>query len=104
MKRKPYWGMSQVELERATKELESPFVVDKSRPLTATERKQWSKLKRKRGRPRVGLGCPRISVSMERDLLRRVNELAKRRGLSRSELLALVLEKEVVRARRTRSA
>jgi metal-responsive CopG/Arc/MetJ family transcriptional regulator len=55
-------------------------------------------LKRKRGRPRIGLGFRRISVSMERDLLRRVTELARKRGLSRSKLFALVLEQEVTRA------
>ncbi len=98
MKRKPYWEMDREELDRATKQLDAPFVIDKSRPLTPAERKEWHRVKRKRGRPRVGLGFLRISVSMERGLLRRVNALARTRGLSRSKLLALVLEKEVARA------
>ena len=103
MKRKPYWKMSREELDRAAKEFDAPFVIDKSRALTAAERKQWHRLKRKRGRPRVGLGFVRISVSVERGLLRRVNELAKMRSLSRSQLLALVLAKEVARASKGRS-
>jgi hypothetical protein len=98
MKRKPYWDMTRDELRQATKEFDAPFVIDKSRPLNRSERRRWQKVKRKRGRPRVGLGSLRISVSMERGLVRRVTELAKKRGLSRSRLLALVLEKEVARA------
>lgn len=98
MKRKPYWEMDTEELDRATRQLNKPFAIDKSRPLTPSERKLWQKVKRKRGRPKVGLGFLRISVSMERGLLRRVNALARARGLSRSGLLTLVLRKELARA------
>jgi hypothetical protein len=66
--------------------------------LTSTERKRWRKLKKKRGRPKVGRGFKRISVSIERGLLGRVNALAKKRRVNRSRLLALVLEEAVARA------
>ena len=97
MKRKPYWEMTGDELAAATKDFDAPFVVDKSRPLTPSERKRWRNLKRKRGRPKVGQGFKRISVSIERGLLGRVNALARKRGVNRSKLLALVLEEAIAR-------
>jgi hypothetical protein len=92
MKRKAYWEMTAAELEQATKRFQEPFVVDQSRPLNPAERKQWARAKRKRGRPKVGQGSKRISVSIERGLLKRVTALAKKHRVSRSRLLAEVLE------------
>ena len=97
MKSKPYWKMTADELAEATKEFDAPFVVDKSRPLTPSERKRWRNLKKKRGRPKVGRGFKRISVSIERGLLGRVNVLARRRRVNRSRLFALVLEEAIAR-------
>ena len=97
MKSKPYWEMTDDELAEATKEFDAPFVVDKSRPLTPSERKRWRNLKKKRGRPKVGRGFKRISVSIERGLLGRVNVLARRRHVNRSRLFALVLEEAIAR-------
>lgn len=92
MKRKKYWEMNSEELAAATKQFDEPFVAEKSRPLTAAERQQWARVKRKRGRPRVGQGYQRISLSLERGLLARVTACAKKRGLTRSRLVAQVLE------------
>ena len=97
MKSKPYWEMNADELAEATKEFDAPFVVDKSRPLTPSERKRWRSLKKKRGRPKLGRGFKRISVSIERGLLGRVNALARKRRVNRSKLLALVLEEAIAR-------
>jgi hypothetical protein len=97
MKRKPYWEMSSEELAAATRDLDAPFVVDASRPLTALERKRWKSVKKKRGRPRIGRGFKRISVSIEKGLLGRVNALARKRRVNRSKLLALVLEEAIAR-------
>ena len=91
MKKKPYWEMTSKELDEATRQFNEPMVVDRSRPLTGKERGRWRKVRKKRGRPRVGLGHARISVSLERGLLKRVTALAKRRKISRSRLLAEVL-------------
>src|SRR5439155_12905253 len=93
MKRKPYWEMTTPELAEATRQFDEPFVVDRSRPLNAEERKQWQRVKRKRGRPKNGQGFQRISVSVERGLLKRVTALAKKRRVSRSKLFAQVFEK-----------
>ncbi|MGH7193383.1 MAG: hypothetical protein ACREJM_07585 [Candidatus Saccharimonadales bacterium] len=63
-------------------------MIDRSRPLTACERDQWRRLKRQKGRPKVGQGHQRISVSIEKGLLKRATALAKKRKLSRSGLVA----------------
>jgi hypothetical protein len=90
-KPKPYWKMKPNELSKATEQFDEPFVIDKSRPLTAAERDRWESVRRKRGRPKVGKGFKRVSLSLEQDLLRRVTSLAKKRRISRSRLIALVL-------------
>jgi hypothetical protein len=95
MKQKQYWEMTTKELADATKQFDEPMVVDRSRPLTAAEQAQWNHLKRKRGRPKVGRGFKRISVSMEQGLLKRVTALARKRKISRSKLLAQVVEQSL---------
>jgi hypothetical protein len=71
---------------------DEPFVVDRSRALTAAEQEQWRRVKRKRGRPRVGQGFKRISVSIEQGLLKRVTKFAQEAGISRSKVIAKALE------------
>ena len=92
MKRKPYWEMTAAELAEATKQFDEPFAVDSSRPLTPAEREQWKRVKRKLGRPKVGLGHKRVSLSMELRLLKRATALAKKRHISRSKLFAEAIE------------
>lgn len=45
-----YSKMNTIELERATRQFDEEFVVDKSRPLTPEQRRLWSQIKRKRSR------------------------------------------------------
>jgi len=97
MKHKPYWEMNAEELAEATKEFDEPFVIDKTRPLTPDEHRVWNRIKRGRGRPKVGQGAKRVSVSLERGLLKRVTALARKRRISRSKLLAQVLEEALAR-------
>lgn len=92
MKRKKYWEMTTAELAESTKQFDEPFVADKSRPLTPAERQEWEQVKRKRGRPRLGQGFQRISVSVERALLKRVTSLAKKRRVTRSKLISQLME------------
>ena len=99
MKPKPYWEMTALELAEATKQFDEPFVVDQSRPLTRAEREQWKRIKRKRGRPRVGKGFQRISVSIEKGLLKRVTALAKKQRISRSKLFAQALQTALAKKR-----
>jgi hypothetical protein len=96
-KTKAYWEMSTKELAEVTKQFDEPFVIDKSRPLTVLERGQWNRLKRRKGRPKIGKGFQRICVSMEKGLLKQVNALAKKQGLSRSSFLAQLCEQALAR-------
>jgi Ribbon-helix-helix protein, copG family len=102
-KPKPYWKMSSTELSKATEQFDKPFIVDESRPLTSAERGRWEKVRRKRGRPKIGKGFKRVSLSLEQDLLQRVTSLAKKRRISRSRLIALVLTNALAQERTARS-
>ena len=84
--------MKPKELAAATKEFDEPFVADQSRPLTPAEQEEWQRVNRKRGRPKLGQGFKRVSVSLEQGLLKRVTDLAKKRRISRSTLVAKALE------------
>ncbi len=90
-KTKPYREMSARELQAATSQLDKPFVVEASRPLTPDEKKRWRRIKRRRGRPKTGQGFRRVSVSIEGGLLKQITALAKKRRVSRSKLLAQTL-------------
>ncbi|HET6878596.1 MAG TPA: hypothetical protein VFI31_00390 [Pirellulales bacterium] len=89
--KKKYWEMTTSELQAATKQFDEQMVVDQSRSLTASERKHWKRIKG-RGRPKVGQGHQRISVSIEKGLLKRATALAKKQRVSRSKLVAIALE------------
>jgi hypothetical protein len=67
------------------------------RPLTAAQRRQWERVKR-RGRPRKGLGARPVSVTIEADLLRRADAYAQQHGLTRAALIARGLEAVIRRA------
>ena len=76
------------ELERITADLDREFVASTFRPPTDDENKTWRKAKRKRGRPVRGKGSKVISVSIERRLLDRTDQLARRKRVSRAQLIA----------------
>jgi macrodomain Ter protein organizer (MatP/YcbG family) len=65
--------------------------------LTPAEQEQSNRARRKRGRPKVGGGFKRVSVSLEQGLLKRVTALAKKRRISRSSLVAKALEQALAR-------
>jgi hypothetical protein len=91
-------ALSDAEKRRAASEFDREFVADTFRPLTPAQRKLWQKAKRGPGRPRVGGGAKVVSVSIEKELLRRADALAKRRKLTRSELLADALRAALAKA------
>jgi len=57
-------------------------------PLTPAQRKQWTRIKRKIGRPRVGKGAKIVPISIERGLLQEADSFAKRHKLKRSQMVA----------------
>jgi hypothetical protein len=56
-------------------------------PLTPAQRRLHARVVR-RGRPRKGKGAAIVSLSIEKELLRRAERLAKAQGLSRSDLFS----------------
>jgi hypothetical protein len=88
-KHKPYELMTTKELARATRQFDEPFVMDKGRPMNAAERRQHLRAaKRGRGRPVIGKGSRRINLSVERDLLRAADRLARSTEKKRSQIFA----------------
>ncbi len=74
-------------------EAESPEErLAKSKPLNARERAEWKRIqanmRRNRGRPKVGNGVQKVSVSIEQSLLARADAYAKSHKMKRSELFA----------------
>ncbi|MGD2108350.1 MAG: ribbon-helix-helix protein, CopG family [Phycisphaerae bacterium] len=69
-------------------EFDREFVADTFGPPTREANERLARAKRKRGRPRVGTGSKAISVTIERTLLRKIDRIARRRKVSRAELIA----------------
>jgi hypothetical protein len=88
-KQKKRWSeMTTEELERATKKYDKPFGGwDEFKPLTKKDR-EIHRRARLRGRPRVGKGAKRVLITMERGLLKQVDDAATRWGMNRSQLIA----------------
>jgi hypothetical protein len=82
----PYNKMTAEELdaEVARFDRESP----EGRPLTAAQKAQHRRAKRRAGRPVVGKGAERVTITMERALLREADQFARKKKMSRSELIA----------------
>ena len=78
--------MSAAELAEATKAFDRPFAFEQARPMSDAERAQERRLRR--GRPRIGKGARKISISMESGLLKKADAYAKKAGTSRSTLIA----------------
>ncbi len=108
--RKPWTAMTTKELAAATAEFDRKFAADSAAPLSPADRARWQRARRKRGRPRVGAGAKVVSVTIEKTLLKRVDALAKKAGVSRARLVAAGLARlldgptEGKPARRSRAA
>jgi hypothetical protein len=84
-----YGKMTAEELDAEVARYDAPFVALKeSKPLSAADRAVLRRARKKGGRPRVGEGANRVLITVERGLLRRADSYAKRKGMSRSELIA----------------
>jgi hypothetical protein len=86
-------ALPDAEKERIFHELEAESPEDRmarSRPLNASERRQWRKFvaRSRMGRPRVGKGAKTISLTVELGLLKQADAYAKRHGISRAKLVA----------------
>ena len=84
---KPYIVMTAAELAEATKEYDG-MVIDKTRPLNTQRAQAVAQAKRGRGRPKIGTGARKVSISMENSLLAQADAAARKLGVNRSELIA----------------
>ena len=78
--------MTAAELAEATKQFDQPFIFEQGRPMTRAERAEERRLRR--GRPRIGKGARKISISLESGLLKKADSLARKAGMNRSQLIA----------------
>lgn len=86
--REPRWTrMRTAALARATADLDAEFAADSFNPPDAEARARHRSAKRRRGRPRQGLGAKVVSITLERSVLTRASALSRRLGLSRSRLI-----------------
>jgi tRNA U34 5-methylaminomethyl-2-thiouridine-forming methyltransferase MnmC len=97
IRQKPYWEMAAAELAKATEDFNREGTILRTSSLNRKMRNRWAKAG-KRGRPRMGKGSKRVLISMEKGLLQRTDELARRRGIARSELIAEGLETILAKA------
>jgi len=79
-------ALSDEQKEELYQECESIGTDQIGAPLTLAQRRLHERAVR--GRPRKGRGAQIVSLSIEKDLLRRAERLAKSQGLSRSELFS----------------
>jgi hypothetical protein len=87
-----YKRMSAGELDAETAKFDREGIADESKPLTKSLQARLRKARRKRGRPRVGKGAKKVLITIERDLLRKSDAFARRKKMSRSEMVARGLE------------
>jgi hypothetical protein len=78
--------MTAAELSAATKQFDQPFVFEQARPMTRAEQAEERRMRR--GRPRIGKGARKISISLESGLLKKTDALARKNGMNRSQLIA----------------
>ena len=96
-------ALSDAEKAAAVAQFDKEVSAETFKPLSPEQRKVWERAKQRRGRPKVGKGAERVSVTIERSLLKSADREAKRLGVSRAKLIALGLQ-EVMRKPRKRAA
>jgi hypothetical protein len=93
-----FLSLSDAEKDAEVAQFEREIPLSESRPLNAAERKQWRRVKRRLGRPKVGQGAKMVAVSIERGLLQRADRYAKRHAMKRAELIAAGLKLVLAKA------
>lgn len=86
-----FQALPEAQKERIWREIDaqtSEQIFRRSRPLNSRERRKWRRFKKKLGRPPIGKGTTNVSVSMEKELLKKADNFAKAHGMSRSQLIA----------------
>jgi hypothetical protein len=84
----PYNKMSVAELDAEVEKFDHPMAGVPGRPLTAAQRRQDRRARRKMGRPTIGKGAKRVTITMEQSLLGQVDSYARKNKLTRSATIA----------------
>jgi hypothetical protein len=79
--------MSAKELAEGTAEFDRESVADTFDRPGPEAKARWARARRKRGRPVRGEGATRISVTIEKGLLRRADTFVEQSGQTRSQLI-----------------
>ena len=89
---KSYDEMTQSELREATRVFEAELPVGPDglpgRPMNPGERRTWTKVRKKMGRPKIGKGVKRVMISMEKQLLKDSDDFARKHHLTRSQAIS----------------
>jgi len=94
LKGRAFDALLEAEKERIFRELENGTPEQRRaqwKAPNAAERAMLNRIKKKMGRPKIGNGCKVVAVSVEVDLLTRVDAYARRLGLGRTELFTQAL-------------
>jgi hypothetical protein len=93
-RKKKYWNMTTDELAEATREFDQEGIAETFRPMTPSEEAAWQSAVQQRpaGRTRNDREVKVISLGIEAGLLKRLDRVAKKRGISRAKLAAEGLE------------
>src|SRR5688500_11223708 len=81
-----FMAMTPAQRDAEVAQFDREFVPTK--PMSPAGKRLHKRAQRKPGRPRVGQGAKRLTITMERELVARADAFAKRKHLSRSELFA----------------
>ena len=90
---KPYWEMTTAELREATREFDREELGLPGKPLTAHDRKLHAQARR-----RAKMNAKNIRVSLEGDLVKQADAVARKLHLTRSEVIANSLRVTLKRA------
>jgi hypothetical protein len=86
--------MSKAELDRLGVKA-AKVTYQNTHPLTAESRRALAKAANKGGRPRIGAGAKRINLTVEKNLLSKVDAYGRKHGLSRAAVVAEGLKRIV---------
>ncbi len=93
-RKKKFWNMNTHELAEATREFDQEGIAETFRPMTPSEEAAWRSAVQKQPvrRHRNGKETKVISLRIDAGLLQRAEVVAKKRGISRAQLVAEGLE------------
>lgn len=97
-RQKKYWEMTSAELRDATREFDAGDGGRAMKPPSDALAQQRRARHKKRGRPRIGKGAKRVSVSIEGDRLKHIDRRARELGLTRSEFIADAVQRQLAKA------